>query len=125
MGGLWAVLGIAHLYFYFVLLAYAPSVQETKYAALNDPTNENYPMTSRADPWDSRPSTDTVVYTPVIHNQADAVQRNNTIAHRSSLSDTSSVSDDPGKGTSQYVEHAADYNSSNNPVGRDYSYRRA
>ncbi|KIY46370.1 hypothetical protein FISHEDRAFT_66473 [Fistulina hepatica ATCC 64428] len=107
MGGLWAVLGIAHLYFYFVLLAYAPSVQETKYAALNDPTNENYPMTSRADPWDSRPSTDTVVYMPVIHNQADAVQH------------------DPGKGTSQYVEHAADYNSNNNPVGRDYSYRRA
>ncbi|GLB36230.1 hypothetical protein LshimejAT787_0305180 [Lyophyllum shimeji] len=57
MGGLWAVLGILHIYLYVVLSSYGTSQRRDheKYDQLN---NETIPMNSRGDPWDSRPSMD-------------------------------------------------------------------
>jgi len=65
MGGLWAILAILHIYLYIVVSSYSTSQQRDheKYDQLNDSmplTSENIPLANRNDPWDSRPSTDSV-----------------------------------------------------------------
>jgi len=59
MGGLWAVLGILHIYLYIVLSSYGNS-QRRDHEKYDQLSNDSIPMNTRNDPWDSRHSADSL-----------------------------------------------------------------
>ncbi|KAK7463663.1 hypothetical protein VKT23_005604 [Stygiomarasmius scandens] len=59
MGGIWILLAIVHVYLYVVISSYSTGQQldHAKYDALNE---QNIPMNTRNDPWNSRLSDDSL-----------------------------------------------------------------
>ncbi|RDB28594.1 hypothetical protein Hypma_015442 [Hypsizygus marmoreus] len=77
MGGLWVVLAILHIYLYIILSSYGSSQRRDheKYDQLN---NDSIPMNKRNDPWDSRPSADSVLSPRDGHNYNHLRQESGT-----------------------------------------------
>lgn len=125
MGGLWVLLAIIQGYLYIVVSSYGSSQRRDhkKYDSLYDPTNtltDNIPMNNRNDPWDSRPSTDSL-HDP-IHNRGYNHVRQDSIA---SVSD---VLDQPLQQPKDQFSHPPDYGyqqSSYPPYSQGYLDRKA
>ncbi|TFK41079.1 hypothetical protein BDQ12DRAFT_678850 [Crucibulum laeve] len=76
MGGLWLILVILQVYLYVVVSSYGTSQRRDhdKYDQLYDPTrplnSDSIQMNNRTDPWDSRPSTESL-HSPEGRNDRD------------------------------------------------------